>query len=64
MVTSFSITVHLTINLKNSDLHQEVHMTFDFITWGIWSLGFIILVVWSYISLKEFVQILRRRKGQ
>lgn len=38
-------------------------MKFDFITWGIWSLGFIILVVWSYISLKEFVQILRRRKG-
>lgn len=36
-------------------------MHFDFITWGVWFLGFIILVVWTYLSIKEFMKILKRR---
>jgi len=36
-------------------------MHFDFITWGVWALGFIILVVWTYLSIKEFIKILKRR---
>lgn len=39
-------------------------MKFDFITWGIWLLGLIILVMWTYLSLKEFRRILRGRKSE
>jgi hypothetical protein len=37
-------------------------MYFDWITWSIWLLGFIILVVWVWIPLKEFKKLLARRK--
>jgi hypothetical protein len=38
-------------------------MYFDWITWSIWLLGFVILVVWVWIPLKEFRKLTARRKG-
>jgi len=37
-------------------------MYIDWITWGIWLLGFIILVMWIWIPYKEFRKLLERRK--
>ena len=39
-------------------------MAFDWITWGIWLLGVIILIVWIYVPAKEFMQLLRERKAR
>ena len=36
-------------------------MYFDWITWSIWSLGFIILVMWIVIPLKEFLKLKQDR---
>ncbi|HUU26171.1 MAG TPA: hypothetical protein VM123_00025 [archaeon] len=37
-------------------------MPFDWVTWSIWTLGVIILIVWIYVPVKEFMQLLRERK--
>lgn len=37
-------------------------MYFDWITWGIWLIGFAILVFWIWFPLKEFKQILMEVK--
>ena len=37
-------------------------MYFDWVTWSIWGLGLVILVVWIYVPIKEFSQLLRDRK--
>lgn len=37
-------------------------MTFDWITWSIWTLGLVILIVWIYVPIKEFSQLLKDRK--
>ncbi len=37
-------------------------MTFDWITWSIWTIGLIILIVWIYVPAKEFTQLLKDRK--
>ena len=34
----------------------------DIITWGIWLLGFIILVIWIYIPIKEFKRMIKERR--
>jgi len=34
----------------------------DIITWGIWLLGLIILVIWIYIPIKEFKKMIQDRK--
>ncbi len=34
----------------------------DIITWGIWLIGFIILVIWIYIPIKEFKRMMQERK--
>ncbi len=39
-------------------------MYVDWITWSIWLIGFIILVVWIYMPLKEFKRLLALRKEQ
>jgi len=36
-------------------------MYFDWITWSIWSLGFIILVMWIIIPLKEYLKLKKDR---
>ena len=37
-------------------------MYFDPITWGIWLLGFIILIIWIIVPIREFTTIVRERK--
>jgi hypothetical protein len=43
-------------------LRQGVPMGFDWITWSIWTLGLIILIVWIYVPTMEFMQLLKDRK--
>lgn len=38
-------------------------MYFDWITWSIWSLGFIILVMWIVIPLREFFKLKKDREA-
>ena len=37
-------------------------MYIDWVTWSIWSLGFIILVLWTVIPLKEFFKLKKDRE--
>lgn len=37
---------------------------FDWITWSIWLLGFIILVIWIWLPIREFRQLLKDRRTQ
>jgi len=39
-------------------------MYFDWITWSIWLVGLVILLIWIYVPVKEFRKLLRERKGQ
>lgn len=32
---------------------------FDWVTWSIWLVGFVILVIWTIFPLKEFVAIVK-----
>ena len=41
---------------------KGLEMAFDWVTWSIWTLGLIILVVWIYVPAKEFMQLLKDRK--
>lgn len=37
---------------------------FDWVTWSIWLLGFIILVIWVWLPIREFRQLLEARRAQ
>jgi hypothetical protein len=37
---------------------------FDWVTWSIWLLGFIILVIWIWLPIREFRQLLKERQEQ
>ncbi len=37
-------------------------MYFDWRTWGIWLIGFIILVTWIIVPVREFKNLLKKRK--
>ena len=37
-------------------------MYFDWVTWSIWLLGFIILVVWIFIPAREFKKLVHEKK--
>lgn len=39
-------------------------MYFDWITWSIWLLGFIIWVTWIVVPIREFRTILKERREQ
>ncbi len=39
-------------------------MYIDWVTWSIWSLGFIILVMWIVIPLKEFIKLKKDREDE
>lgn len=39
-------------------------MPFDYVTWSIWLVGFVILVVWIYVPVKEIRKLLADRKKQ
>ena len=36
---------------------------FDWITWGIWLIGLIILVIWIVIPVKEFKSLVHRHRS-
>jgi hypothetical protein len=38
-------------------------MYFDWRTWGIWAIGFAILVIWILVPVKEFKKLLKSRKS-
>ncbi|HLA39526.1 MAG TPA: hypothetical protein VJ417_06000 [Candidatus Glassbacteria bacterium] len=37
-------------------------MYFDWVTWSIWTLGMIILIIWIFVPAKEFSQLLKERR--
>ncbi len=37
-------------------------MYFDWVTWSIWAIGLVILIVWIYVPAKEFSQLLKDRR--
>ncbi len=37
-------------------------MDFDWITWSIWLIGFIVLVVWTWIPIREFRRLVAQRR--
>ena len=39
-------------------------MYFDWRTWGIWLIGFIILVIWILLPVKEFKKVLKKKREQ
>ena len=36
---------------------------FDWVTWSIWGMGLVILVVWIVVPIKEFAGIIKRRRA-
>ena len=36
-------------------------MYFDWITWGIWLIGLIILIIWIYVPVKEFRKLVSKK---
>jgi hypothetical protein len=39
-------------------------MQFDWITWSIWLVGFLILVVWIWVPCREFKRLHRNRAAE
>jgi uncharacterized membrane protein YcjF (UPF0283 family) len=39
-------------------------MYFDWITWSIWLVGFIILIIWILVPAREFRRLLQKRKTE
>ncbi len=37
-------------------------MYFDWITWSIWLIGFIIMVIWILVPIREFKRILQQKR--
>ena len=35
---------------------------FDWMTWGVWLIGVVILVIWIIVPLREFAQMRRRMR--
>ena len=34
----------------------------DWFTWSVWLIGFVIMIIWIVVPVREFVQMLRRLK--
>jgi len=39
-------------------------MTVDWVTWSIWLVGFLIMVIWILVPIREFKRLLATRKTQ
>lgn len=39
-------------------------MYFDWITWGIWLIGFVILIVWILVPAREFKKLVRQKSTE
>ena len=39
-------------------------MYFDWRTWGIWLVGFLILIVWILVPVREFKNLLQKKRSE
>ncbi len=39
-------------------------MYFDWITWSIWLIGFIIMIIWILVPIREFKKILQKKRSE
>jgi len=39
-------------------------MYFDWITWSIWLIGFLIMIIWIYVPYKEFRGLLKMKRAE
>ena len=39
-------------------------MYFDWITWSIWLVGFIIMVIWILVPVREFKKIVQQKRNE
>ncbi|MFZ1290379.1 MAG: hypothetical protein WAR79_09820 [Melioribacteraceae bacterium] len=39
-------------------------MYFDWVTWSIWLVGFIILVIWIMVPVKEFRILIQKKRNE
>ncbi len=39
-------------------------MYFDWITWGIWLIGFVILIVWILVPAREFKKLVKKKSAE
>lgn len=39
-------------------------MYFDWITWSIWSVGFLIMIIWIFIPIKEFKKLVKQKQAE
>lgn len=39
-------------------------MYFDWITWSIWLTGFIIMVIWILVPIREFKKLLQQKRAE
>jgi hypothetical protein len=39
-------------------------MYFDWVTWSIWLVGFIILIIWILIPVREFKKIVQQKRAE
>ena len=39
-------------------------MYFDWRTWGIWLVGFLILIVWILVPVREFKNLLQKKRNE
>jgi hypothetical protein len=37
-------------------------MYFDWITWSIWLIGFVIMIIWIYVPIQEFKKLYQAHK--
>jgi uncharacterized membrane protein YcjF (UPF0283 family) len=37
-------------------------MNFDWVTWSIWLVGFIIMIIWILIPVKEFKKLVQQKR--
>jgi hypothetical protein len=50
-------------NITNPEIvTEDSNMPFDWITWSIWFLGLVVLVVWTILPIREFKKLLADRK--
>ncbi len=39
-------------------------MYFDWITWSIWLIGFIIMIIWIVIPIREFKKLVQQKRAE
>ena len=39
-------------------------MHFDYVTWSIWAVGLVILVIWIIVPMKEFISMVNARRRE